>query len=75
MAKQVQQIVKLGVVARSKAYLQDVRSEMGKVTWPTREDLKASTTVVMIFLALLATIIGSMDQVFQRLVLFMYSLV
>jgi preprotein translocase subunit SecE len=75
MAKQVQQTVKLGVVARSRAYLQDVRSEMGKVTWPTREDLKASTTVVMLFLALLATIIGSMDQVFQRLVLFMYSLV
>jgi preprotein translocase subunit SecE len=75
MAKQAQQTAKPGVVARSTAYLNDVRSELAKVTWPTQEDLKASTTVVMIFLALLAAIIGSMDQVFQRLVLFLYSIV
>lgn len=75
MAKQIQQTAKLGIVARTVAYFDDVRSELAKVTWPTMEDLKASTTVVMIFLVLLAAIIGSMDQVFQRLVLFLYSIV
>ena len=74
MAKQAQQTANPGIVARTKSYLSDVRSELGKVTWPTREDLKASTTVVMIFLALLAIIIGAMDQVMQRAVVLLFSL-
>lgn len=75
MAKQAaQQAARPGIVARTRAYLQDVRSELNKVTWPTVEDLKASTTVVMIFLALLAVIIGSMDQVMQRAVVLLFSL-
>ena len=74
MAKQSQQVAKPGIVARTKEYLGDVRTELGKVTWPTREDLKASTTVVMMFLALLAVIIGAMDQVMQRAVILLFNL-
>ena len=74
MAKQAQQTAQPGIVARTRAYFEDVRAEMNKVTWPTMEDLKASTTVVMMFLALLAIIIGSMDQVMQRAVVFLFSL-
>ncbi len=52
----------------------EVRSEMEKVTWPTQEDLKASTTVVMMFLALFAAIVGVMDVVLQNVVLWMFKL-
>ena len=63
-----------GFVNRSKAFILDVKSEMDKVTWPTREDLKASTTVVMLFLLLLAFTVGVLDFVFLNVVNIMFRL-
>jgi len=74
MAKQAAETVKPNVLVRTRGYIHDVKVEMDKVTWPTRADLKASTTVVLLFLALLAVLIGSMDLIFQRAVLMLYSL-
>ena len=74
MAKQSVEAVKPNILVRARNYLREVKIEMSKVTWPTRVDLKASTTVVLIFLVLLAVIIGSMDLIFQRVVLMLYDL-
>lgn len=74
MAKQAQQTKNPNFVNKSVAYFNDVKSELGKVTWPTREDLKSHTTVVLMFLALLAVVVGTLDQIFQRFVLLLYSL-
>jgi len=74
MAKQAAETVKPNILVRTRGYIHDVKVEMDKVTWPTRADLKASTTVVLLFLALLAVLIGSMDLIFQRAVLLLYSL-
>ena len=74
MAKQAQQVKKQGIIARSKAYFDGVRGEMSKVTWPGKEELKASTVVVMIFLAVLAVVIGAMDLGFQEAFLLLFSL-
>ena len=63
-----------GFVSRSKAFIQDVKSEMDKVTWPTREDLKASTTVVLLFLFILAFTVGVLDFVFLNVVNIMFRL-
>jgi preprotein translocase subunit SecE len=60
-------------VNRLRGYTGEVMSEMEKVTWPTREDLKAHTTVVLFFLAVLAIIVGSIDVVFQRVILTMFE--
>lgn len=54
---------------RLRNYLQEVRTEIEKVTWPTREDLKAHTVVVLWFLAILGVIVGAMDWSFQKIVL------
>ena len=64
-----------GFIARSKTYVLDVKAELGKVTWPTQADLKASTTVVLWFLVILAVMIGIMDIVFQRVVLALFRLI
>lgn len=61
-----------GFIARSRMFFQDVRTETEKVTWPSREDLKASTSVTLVFLLILAAMIGSMDVVFQNVVLWLY---
>jgi len=60
-------------VTRLKTYTGEVKTEMEKVTWPTRDDLKAHTTVVLFFLGLLALVIGTIDVVFQRVILTIFE--
>jgi preprotein translocase subunit SecE len=47
-------------------FLRDVRVEMSKVTWPTRNDLVQSTLVVLVAVAIAATYIFILDQAFLR---------
>jgi len=49
-------------------FFHDVRIEMGKVTWPTRRDLMQSTLVVLVAVAIAASVIAVYDFVFARLV-------
>jgi preprotein translocase subunit SecE len=54
-----------GRVGRFLQFLRDVRNELRKVTWPTYEELKKATTVIVIFVTLLGILIGLMDSFFQ----------
>ena len=56
-----------GWLARVVDFLRDVRSEIRKVTWPTREELRKATLVIVIFVSLLGFIIGLMDSALQFL--------
>jgi len=49
------------MVKKIKAFLSEVRAEMQKVTWPTREELTGSTGVVLITMLFLSTFIGIAD--------------
>ncbi len=42
-------------------YLKDVRVEMAKVSWPTREELKESTIIVIILSLILAIFVFTVD--------------
>ncbi len=76
MAKQIQAPARSpNVILRLYTYFQEVRVELEKVTWPSRDDLKAHTLGVLFFLGLLAVMIGSMDIVFQRLVLTLFKII
>ena len=46
-------------------FLREVQGEIRKVTWPTWEELKKATTVIVIFVILLGLVIGLMDSVLQ----------
>ncbi len=46
-------------------FLRDVRGEMRKVTWPTTDELKKATVVIIGFVAFLGIMIGLMDTVLQ----------
>ena len=48
-------------------FVRDVRSEMGKVTWPTREELSASTTIVLVVSLALAIFIFVADFILSRI--------
>lgn len=51
--------------ARFVAFLRDVRAEIGKVTWPTRDEIRKATIVIVIFVAVLGTLIGILDTLLQ----------
>ena len=54
-----------GRIAGFFRFLRDVRNELRKVTWPTLDELKKATTVIIIFVAVLGIMIGLMDSFFQ----------
>ena len=43
-------------------YVKDVRVEMSKVTWPSRNELRDSTLVVIVMVFLVAVFIGIVDR-------------
>ncbi len=63
---------KLNPWNRLRDYVLEVRTEIEKVTWPTREDLKTHTVVVLWFLAIVGLAIGAMDVTFQKAVLTLF---
>ena len=52
-----------GQIARIAAYVAQTREELKKCTWPTWDELKGSTIVVMISIALLGGFTFVIDQV------------
>lgn len=49
-------------------FLSSVPAEMRKVTWPDWEQLRNATGVIIIFVLIVAGIIGLMDLVFRQAV-------
>jgi preprotein translocase subunit SecE len=56
-----------------KQYLSEVRSEMKKVSWPTRREVVNSTIVVLIAVVFMTTLIFGFDYFSAKLVLFLYD--
>ena len=56
---------KLSWPARMVGFLRDVRSELRKITWPTWDELKKATLVIIVFVSALGVFIGLMDSLLQ----------
>ena len=56
-----------GVLAGPRKFTRDVRSELRRVSWPNREQLRQSTAVVLIIVLMLAAYVAAWDFVFGRL--------
>jgi preprotein translocase subunit SecE len=54
-------------------FLREVKTELGKVSWSTKEELFVSTIVVLISVALLAIFIGICDFIFLKTINFIIS--
>ena len=54
-------------VVRVVEFLRDVRGELRKVTWPTWDELKKATGVIIVFVIALGLLIGFMDSTLQFL--------
>lgn len=53
-----------GILKKTQTFVEEVQVEMRRVTWPDREQLRNATIVVMIFVIIIAFIIGLMDATF-----------
>jgi len=62
-----------GVVDTVRQFLREVRVELSKVTWPTRKDTIASTSVVLIIVILIAAFLGIVDLGLSRLMRILLS--
>ena len=55
----------LGKVGAVRQFLVDVRAELKKVTWPSRQELIDATKRVLIMTLLIGVVIGVLDRVLQ----------
>jgi preprotein translocase subunit SecE len=55
-----------GKISRIGRFFGEVRTEMQKVTWPSKDELIGSTIVVLVFSALLAVYVGAIDAVCRQ---------
>ena len=62
-----------GILSRIQEFFDDVVSELKKVTWPSREDLVASTKVTLYLLLIMAGIIFVYDRVFGLVIMTILS--
>lgn len=54
--------------AKIKKFFSDVWIELKKVSWPTKKELKDSTIVVLVAVAMLGLFIGVIDQISSLLI-------
>ena len=57
----------LGIVDTVSQFLREVRVELGKVTWPSRKDTIASTSIVLVIVILIAAFLGIVDLGLSKL--------
>ena len=64
---------KQGLGARLALFYRQVIAELRKVIWPTRRELITYTTVVIVFVAAVATIVAVLDLIFAKGVLAVFG--
>jgi preprotein translocase subunit SecE len=57
-----------GLIPKTKQFFREVRTELKKVTWPSRKETIASTSVVLVLVFLVAVYLGLVDVVLSRTV-------
>ena len=61
------------IFARIREYLHEVRQELRKVTWPTREQMIAFTTVTLITSVVLTGVIFGLDILMKEFVFWLVA--
>ena len=56
------------MIAKVSGFLSNVKSELVKVTWPTKKDTYASTMVVIAFVLFVAVFLWGVDNILSVLV-------
>ncbi|MEW5724929.1 MAG: preprotein translocase subunit SecE [Thermodesulfobacteriota bacterium] len=55
-----------GLSAKVRQFFREVRVELRKVTWPSRKETMASTSVILVVVFLVALYLGAVDIILSR---------
>jgi preprotein translocase subunit SecE len=55
------------VLAKTNKFLQEVKVELVKVTWPTRKETLATSWIVVVIIVLISLYLGACDLVLTKL--------
>jgi len=64
---------KQGYLVKIRNYVAETREELRKCTWPSREELKGSTVVVMVTIAILGLYTVGVDYILSNVIRWMTS--
>ena len=62
----------MNIIQKTTKFLHEVKVEMSKVTWPTFEELKASTWIVIVISLMFAVYIFGIDRALTWLLKILY---
>jgi preprotein translocase subunit SecE len=57
----------------ARQFLKEVRQELKKVNWPTRQELIAYTIVVLVSVVVLTSLVFGLDYVFSKAIFQMFT--
>jgi preprotein translocase subunit SecE len=57
-----------GLFEKTKQFLQEVRVELKKISWPLKKETVASTSVVLIIVVIVASFLGLVDMALSRII-------
>ena len=63
----------MNIIAKPVNFIREVKAELGKVAWSTREELMASTIVVIVVTTLLGVFIGVLDIFLSKLLSLLFK--
>ena len=64
----------MSVLVKAREFLKEVQVEATKVSWPTRNELRDSTIVVIVTVLIVSVFIGAVDQLLQRGITLLFRL-
>jgi preprotein translocase subunit SecE len=63
----------VNIIARPVNFLREVKAELGKVAWSTRQELLASTIVVIVVTVILGVFIGIIDIILSKILTILFK--
>ncbi|CAB4915475.1 unannotated protein [freshwater metagenome] len=73
MSENAETTKRRGIFSRLALFLRQVIVELRKVIWPTRKELITYTTVVIVFVVIIAAIVAVFDYAFTKGVLAIFG--
>lgn len=55
-------------------FFREVKAEVKRITWPSKEDTKKNILAVLLFTAIFIIVVGGMDLIFKNLFEFVFGL-
>ncbi|MHB1546263.1 MAG: preprotein translocase subunit SecE [bacterium] len=61
-------------IKKTKQYLYEVKTELGKIVWPDKDKATKTTYVVVIFIVLVTAFLGIIDVFFSKIFSYFFQI-